>query len=82
MAQAALAAFGARFASRHGVSVFAVLVFGAALLRLAFVMQTPSLSGDVYRYVWDGRVVNSGFNPYLHVPADPALTALCEPDQF
>ena len=44
--------------------------------------QTPALSGDVYRYIWDGRVINAGFNPYLHVPADPALTALRDPDQF
>jgi len=82
LAQAALAAFGARLATRRGAFVFAVLVFGAALLRLAFVLQTPSLSGDVYRYIWDGRVINAGFNPYLHVPADPALTALRDPDQF
>ena len=44
--------------------------------------RTPTLSGDVYRYIWDGRVINAGFNPYLHVPADPALTALRDPDQF
>ena len=82
LAEAALAAFAARLATRRGASVFAILVFGAALLRLAFVMQTPTLSGDVYRYIWDGRVINAGFNPYLHVPADPALTALRDPKQF
>jgi alpha-1,6-mannosyltransferase len=82
VAQAALAAFGARLATRHGASVLAVLILGAALLRLAFVMQTPTLSGDVYRYIWDGRVIDAGFNPYLHVPADPALSALRDPEQF
>ena len=82
LAQAALAIFGARLAVRRGACVLAVLIVGATLLRLAFVFQTPALSGDVYRYIWDGRVINAGFNPYLHVPADPALTALRDPDQF
>ncbi|MBV8103703.1 MAG: hypothetical protein JO223_03595 [Hyphomicrobiales bacterium] len=81
-AQAALAAFGGRFAARHGSSVLAILVLGAALLRLAFVTQAPTLSGDVYRYIWDGRVIGAGFNPYLHVPADPALIALRDPEQY
>ena len=82
LVQAALAIFGARLAVRRGACVLAVLVVGATLLRVAFVFQTPTLSGDVYRYIWDGRVINAGFNPYLHVPADPALTALRDPDQF
>jgi alpha-1,6-mannosyltransferase len=82
VAEAALAVLGARLATREGVPVFAVLVLGAALIRLAFVIQTPTLSGDVYRYIWDGRVINAGFNPYLHFPADPALTALRDPEQY
>jgi alpha-1,6-mannosyltransferase len=81
-AQSALAVLGARLATRHGASVLAILVLGAALLRLAFVVQTPTLSGDVYRYIWDGRVIGAGFNPYLHVPADPALKALRDPEQY
>ena len=51
VAQAALAALGARLATLRGGSIFAVLAFGAVLLRLGFVMQTPSLSGDIYRYI-------------------------------
>ena len=81
-AESALAVLGARLAARHGASAFAILVLGAALLRLAFVVQTPTLSGDVYRYIWDGRVIGAGFNPYLHVPADPALRALRDPEQY
>jgi len=80
--QSALAAFGARLAVRNGTTVFVILVLGAALLRLAFVVQTPTLSGDVYRYIWDGRVIGAGFNPYLHIPADPALTSLRDPEQY
>lgn len=45
----------------------------ALLLRLAMVPMAPSLSDDVYRYLWDGRLVVAGVNPYHHVPADSAL---------
>jgi hypothetical protein len=81
-AQSALALLGARLAVRNGTPVFVILLLGAAILRLAFVLETPSLSGDIYRYVWDGRTIGAGFNPFLHVPADPALTALRDPEQY
>jgi hypothetical protein len=48
----------------------------AALMRLIVLVAPPSLSDDVYRYVWDGRVQASGVNPYRYVPADPALVGL------
>jgi len=63
-------------------SALVILVGAAILLRLAFVAEAPMLSGDVYRYIWDGRVVNAGLNPYAHVPADPALAALRDPAQY
>jgi hypothetical protein len=55
---------------------------GLAVLAIAFAMRAallpvePVLSDDVYRYVWDGRVLLSGVNPYAHAPADPALAGL------
>ncbi len=48
----------------------------AAAMRLAVLFAPPFLSSDVYRYVWDGRVQAAGINPYLHIPADPALASL------
>jgi hypothetical protein len=48
----------------------------AISLRLLLIPLAPSLSGDVLRYVWDGRVVTAGANPYELTPADPALEAL------
>ena len=80
--QSALALLGARLAMRSGACVLFILVVGAAVLRLVFVFGAPTLSGDLYRYIWDGRVINAGFNPYLHVPADPALITLRDPYQF
>ncbi len=36
----------------------------------------PSLSDDAWRYLWDGRLIDSGVNPYRHVPADSSLRRL------
>ncbi len=52
-----------------------IVVIGLAA-RLVVLVQPPVMSTDLYRYVWDGRVQAAGINPYLHVPADPALSAL------
>ncbi|KMO27523.1 glycosyltransferase 87 family protein [Methylobacterium aquaticum] len=51
-------------------------------LRLVLLLQPPFLSSDIYRYVWDGQVQAAGINPYLHVPADPALAPLRDPAVF
>jgi hypothetical protein len=58
-----------------------ILMVGLAL-RLVLLPLEPILSDDIYRYVWDGRVVASGTNPYRYVPADPALARLRDPDIF
>lgn len=47
--------------------------------RLLVLAAPPLLSTDIYRYVWDGRVQAAGINPYLHIPADPALAFLRDP---
>ena len=43
------------------------------LARLVLIPTAPTLSEDVYRYLWDGTLVAHGVNPYPHAPADPAL---------
>lgn len=48
----------------------------ALVMRLPLLFLPPYLSSDVYRYVWDGRVMAAGVNPYRYVPADPHLEAL------
>lgn len=40
------------------------------LLRLSMIYSLPLLSDDFYRYVWDGRVLLSGANPYDYIPKD------------
>jgi len=53
------------------------LILGAALLfRLTLLPTTPSLSDDIYRYVWDGHVQWAGINPYRYAPDAPELSDL------
>lgn len=51
----------------------------ALLFRLALLLTSPSLFDDVYRYAWDGRLLNQGINPYA-LPVDtPQLDAYATP---
>ena len=44
--------------------------FAAAIgFRGLLLLAMPQLSDDVYRFVWDGRLLAHGFNPYLSLPA-------------
>jgi hypothetical protein len=55
----------------------AAAVLGVALvLRLLALPMAPALSNDIYRYVWDGRVVLSGENPYRLAPEAEELAPL------
>lgn len=67
-----LAAWGA---SRTPLRLGTVLL-GALLFRTLLVPLTPSLSDDVYRYVWEGRVQNAGFDPFVLPPDAPQLASL------
>lgn len=45
------------------------LILGvAALCRLAVVFAPPRLSTDIFLYIWDGRLINHGINPYHWAP--------------
>ncbi len=45
------------------------LLAGAGLLfRITFLIAIPNLSQDFYRFIWDGRMLLEGFNPYLSLP--------------
>ena len=60
-----------------------VIVLGfAALLRLGLLFETPVLSDDIYRYIWDGRVQSAGINPYRYIPVDPHLAGLRDAEIF
>jgi hypothetical protein len=53
--------------SSRQVGVWLVLVF-ALLFRVALLGSRPIQEDDFYRYLWDGKVVASGLNPYQVTP--------------
>jgi alpha-1,6-mannosyltransferase len=52
-------------------------IFALAAGMLAILIFTrPTLSDDMYRYIWDGRVQAHGISPYRYPPNAPELTFL------
>ena len=49
------------------------VITAAALFRIILLPATPTLSDDIYRYIWEGRLQIEGVNPYRHAPSDPEL---------
>lgn len=47
---------------------FKFLTWIAFLFRVVFILSIPNLSQDFYRFIWDGRMILEGFNPYLYTP--------------
>lgn len=55
-----------------------ILAF-ACLFRVLVLPAPPSLSTDMYRYVWDGRLTLQGINPYRWTPNSQTLRGLRDP---
>lgn len=45
-----------------------ILAVAALLFRIVFLFAIPNLSQDFYRFIWDGRMLLEGFNPFLSLP--------------
>jgi alpha-1,6-mannosyltransferase len=74
--------FIALYALEHSAKsrmAFWIIVAAAVLFRLTLYSLAPSLSTDIQRYRWDGRVQNAGWNPYSLAPNDPRLVYLRDP---
>lgn len=50
---------------KHHPKWLTALAFG---FRALFILAIPNLSQDFYRFIWDGRMLLEGFNPYLYTP--------------
>jgi len=48
---------------------FRVLLISGILFRFCLIFSIPALSDDFYRFVWDGRIQQLGFNPFDFTPA-------------
>ncbi len=57
-------------------------VWGAAIVfRVLLFFTVPTLSDDVYRYIWDGYVANQGVSPYAYAIEAPELDYLDIPER-
>jgi hypothetical protein len=80
-----LTLYGIAFAA-YALAVWAVLRGGATgtvaivviaiASRVMLIPVAPELSTDIHRYLWEGRVVLQGGNPFALAPADSSLLAL------
>lgn len=58
-----------------------IVIIGVAVCgRLLLLDTAPSLSDDIYRYLWDGRVQVAGLNPYADPPEHDDLAGLRDDD--
>lgn len=46
------------------------LLFSGILFRFSLLFSIPALSDDFYRFIWDGRLQNLGFNPFDYTPKE------------
>ncbi len=63
----ALFFIGFQLIKMYGWNFWLLAGFGVAF-RLIFLPAIPNLSQDFYRFIWDGRLVLNGINPYLFTP--------------
>ena len=47
---------------------FKLLLVAGLIFRLVFLFSVPNLSQDFYRFIWDGKMILNGLNPYLYTP--------------
>lgn len=60
---------------------FRFLTASAFLFRAVFLFSLPNLSQDFYRFLWDGKLVLEGINPYLETPAEMLRLGIAPMDQ-
>lgn len=53
-----------------------LIILSGILFRITLIPSPPTTSPDVYRYVWEGKILTEGYNPYLISPDDPQLETL------
>ncbi len=65
---------------QNNVSLSTIFLF-ALLFNLLLIPSRPTLSDDMYRYIWDGRIQAQGINPYRY-PSDAQQLAHLRDDDI
>ncbi len=60
----------------NGKKVVLLVIVLGLIFRAMLIPSSPSTSDDVYRYVWEGKMLYHGFNPFEVAPNDASLKAL------
>lgn len=60
-------AFLGLYALRDSVS-YRFLLMSAIVLHGLFLISVPTLSPDIYRFLWDGELITQGIHPYAFTP--------------
>lgn len=68
-----LTAFFIVFKTKNNPNLIYIIILFAILFKIPMVWSTPTLSDDIYRYIWDGKIQASGINPYTTFPAKSEL---------
>ncbi len=56
--------------------IFFIIIFFSIIFRIIMILLKPTLSHDMMRFLWDGRLIFHGINPYLYTPESSELNAL------
>ena len=54
----------------HQHTNFSILIIAGIVIRFVLIFAFPNLSDDIYRFIWDGRILHQGLNPYAALPSD------------
>ncbi len=52
------------------------IIVSGLLFRATLIPTEHSTSDDYYRYVWEGKMIANGYNPYEYAPGDSTLNKL------
>ena len=69
---------------RYGTPPFSLRAWlgWALLLRLILLVAIPNLSNDFYRFLWDGRLIGAGLNPFLYLPENVASGTIAQMEEL
>lgn len=56
--------------SSHPVNYTPLIIFFAVIFRFILLPSVMIHENDIYRYIWDGKVLLAGVNPYKYAPDD------------